>query len=230
MSRRSYLSIDLDYWSEEVDDTDSFYFFERVFDLGLPILVVESHEQLLDHVNKSGADTLYNVDYHSDFTGFENKNEAKTDMEEDAEDGTWINYVDWRWEGTVHWMYPKEICYGSSQDSNRDGLGVCWTEPGQNPFKKSTYNQWKHIKKSVGYSEIDWDSIVTVGFAISAYYLRGWWDERKNEKNLIPFRRVAEQLRIKNRIHDTIGSVTQGSSWKKTVKSKFKLTQENVTA
>lgn len=221
MVRKTYLSIDLDYWHKERSDAACRAFFLKVFRLNLPIIIVDSHERLLPYVEQSGANVLVNVDYHSDFIGFVSKVECEGKMKRQSpEDGTWINFVQWRTTGEVHWMYPERECYGSCQISNRSGRGACWVEPEENPFRKRTYNEWQTIKKSLGTDEIEWDTVVAVGVALSVdYLLRMSWHESTKELNLIPFSWTAKQLGVAERILENFDDIMEGSTWQTKVES-----------
>lgn len=221
MDKRSYLSIDLDYWQKEKNDVACRVFFEKVFRLKLPILVVDSHERLLWHVNKSRADILYNVDYHSDFVGYKNKAEEEKDRKRKPKDGTWINYVKWRRNGEVHWMYPEAKCYGSCQMSAQRGSGACWVEPSENPFRKSTRFDWKSARRSLGNSDVQWDTVVAVGLSISSNYLPIlWWgDNFHSDLNVLSYHWTLEQLGLVERVLNSLGTNTEGSKWEMIVQT-----------
>ena len=89
---KSYLSVDLDFWSDYKNDTANTNFFKKVCGLGIPIRVVDSHEKLLKHINSVQADMLYNVDYHSDTFGFANERDRKEWYEENSlpDEGQWV--------------------------------------------------------------------------------------------------------------------------------------------
>lgn len=221
--RKAYLSIDLDYWQKEDTDKACRRFFEQVFSLGLPITVVDSHERMLQAVNKSKANVLYQVDYHSDFSGCESAFQAQREAKEKPEDGTWINYVKWRKEGELYWFYPLPKCYGSMQvyktpKGYSRGSGVCWVNAEQNPFRKGTYKEWKTIQRARGHSGIDWSIIVGVGVSLSADYLVRivsiYTGPKKDlHKNVKPFEWAVSKLGVRQRLINSFVSNTQGSKW-----------------
>ena len=156
----SYLSIDLDYWYRNRTENGSIKFFRKVFDLGLPIKLATSHEELLPHINKHKADILYNVDTHADLFGKQDK--AAMDnfkLRNNPIDGSWGAFVNWRETGCFWWMYSRTI-----------DAGICWPDPGEyDPFIDG-YSGWKETKRTKGYQDIKWDSITAVGVAISPDY------------------------------------------------------------
>lgn len=156
----SYLSIDLDYWMLHLNDTACVKFFNRIFSLGLPIQIVQSHEELLPHINENKADVLYNVDYHSDLFGFNNEEEPKTWLKENnPKDGTWGAYVDWRKDGHFVWIHPQSHCM-------EIGKGACWHNPKENPFR-GAFVEWNKVSNSLGKGRLNLDSVIAVGVAVS---------------------------------------------------------------
>jgi hypothetical protein len=218
MEQKSYLSIDLDYWNDEYTDGACKSFFKKVFALGLPITIVDSHERLLYSVNSSGANVLYNVDFHSDFFGYRSRDEAKAEMGRKIQDGTWVNHVRWRRKGSYFWMYPEARCYGNRESYQTNGGeyrgdGVCWVTEEENPFFPTTYNEWKSVKRLKGHRKIDWETIVSVGVAISRDYLTGnLYYAGGVEKCSIQW--AIDMLKIKKRLN-TGSMFTKGSKWVK---------------
>jgi len=160
---KSYLSVDLDYWMLHQNDTSCVKFFNKVMSLGKKIRVVQSHEELLEHVNESKADILYNIDYHSDLFGFEDKSEIeKWFVENSAEDGTWGVFVNWRKSGQFCWMHPVKDCINL-------GVGACWVGSNEDPFN-GAFVEWEKVWNQVGIGGLDLESVTDIGVAISPDY------------------------------------------------------------
>lgn len=163
---RSYLSIDLDYWSKHQSDKQSLRFMKKVFNLGLPVFFVKDHEQLLPHLNAEKYDIVYNVDYHSDIFGFRDAADRETWYSKNKpECGNWSVFVDWRSTGIFHWMYPHAFCY--THDNDWRDSGVCWTGLKDNPYLGGVIKEWKELRKSKGVAQIDWGTIKAVGVCLS---------------------------------------------------------------
>lgn len=139
----SYLSIDLDYFNDR--DKSLSLFFDKVFQLNLPIYVSCFHDQLLQHVNISGCRTLYNIDYHSDLS----------DGVNDLNEGNWVNYVTWKAIGKYYWHRPNTV----ARRNNYCHLNT-------NPFYGVTPGGWRIAKQWVGLG-INWKSIRSVGCCLS---------------------------------------------------------------
>ncbi len=163
----SYLSVDLDFWCDKKDDKKSTKFFTDVLSLNLPMYVVESHEQLLDDINKHTYDNIYNVDYHSDLFGFHSRSEMIKWKKKNPypDEGQWGVFIKWRRNGSFHWMYPKEDCY--EKKSGCRGRGACWEEESDNPYLDTSYCDWKGVFKDVGIRKIRWDTIRAIGISAS---------------------------------------------------------------
>ena len=95
---RTYLSIDLDFWNDlnAADITLSRLLLRRG---DIPAIAVMNHQQLLQSINRSGADFLVNVDEHSDLTN--------TDVNIFT-CGTWVSYVKWRTQGQYLWVRNQQ--------------------------------------------------------------------------------------------------------------------------
>lgn len=164
---RTYLSIDLDYWtfidSKTLDyqpfiDCDEF--FAKVLKLKLPITYVRHHHVLLRAINSvPDLDCVVNVDYHSDLA------DINLDCEKNAElnPGTWGNFIYCRSHGTFQWNYPFDKCKG-------DFTGYCHSIEENNPFKNSSHSGWARAEHTHGIKEIPWKTIVGVGVCLSPNY------------------------------------------------------------
>jgi len=166
----SYLSIDLDYWAvhkDVVKDINhSTRFFRKIKQLNIPMYVVYSHEQLLPHINENECECLYNIDYHSDISGYFNVEEKQKWLKKNKPvDGTWAMFVDWRKKAKFVWRYPDKCCYQLL-------LGACWPSDKEDPFKTAKpFNDWKDASHGVGIKGIDWKNIKAVGIALSSRYV-----------------------------------------------------------
>ena len=149
---KTYLSIDLDYWSYSTEQS-AVRCFDRVFSLGLPIYVAPYHHQLLTHMNESACDTLINVDFHSDLCDL---HDPPHDL---LNEGTWGNFVSWQKNGRFIWRYPS---------GPRVHDGYCHAR--LNPFTKNA-SGWKKTEMKKGLSDLPWDSVQAIGVCLSKYWL-----------------------------------------------------------
>jgi len=155
----TYLSIDLDYWSFYTQRSAVTAFFNKVFGLGVPLLVVGSHEQLLSDVDKSGCTHLENIDYHSDLVGEEGCGAAPID-------GSWLSHVRWRSKGSLLWRCPDLMqCFTLGQ-------GCCHGR-GKDPLRDPSATGWKRVGVVEGLRRLPWSDVARVGVAISFGYLKG---------------------------------------------------------
>jgi len=149
---KAYLSIDLDYWRRQETPLSCAGFFRRVWSLGLPIYVAMYHHHLLPHINGNDCDVLINVDYHSDLADLEKGRVVEFN------EGTWGNFIDWRYKGTFIWRYPLPECLHT-------GVGYCHEE--QNPFVDPRVARWERTKERLGLYGIPWQNIAAVGVCLS---------------------------------------------------------------
>jgi len=158
--KKSYLSIDLDFWKEYRDSRSSTSFFNKVFALNVPMLFVIEHEELLNDINSSKADVLYNIDYHSDICS-----DNEIEVDDNPTDGTWVNYISWRNKGKYCWICPSlNECY-----TNQNGT-CCWISD-SDPFKYKKESGWKSIEVTQKLKTIDWRTITNVGVCLSPCFL-----------------------------------------------------------
>lgn len=151
----TYLTVDLDYWTDYSSTSAPNRFFRQVFGLDCPKVVITSHESVVRYANKSGCRTIYNVDYHSDITDF--YGEAAVDRE--FNEGTWANYIRWRRQGTFIWRHPhKHDCIVN---------GHCHSRHTQNPFNQAEFAGWKVVKRCRGLAGIPWDDVKEVCICLS---------------------------------------------------------------
>lgn len=161
----SYLSVDLDYWILERDDASSLRFFERIFWSDVQIDFVESHEELLEFVNLKNYGKLINVDWHSDLV------EASCSHLE-LEEGSWVNYVDWKASGAYEWIYPCDVRWSFSS-------GNCYHK--EDPFRDGLCD-WGSVSRSPNL-EIDFGEVERVGVSFSPNWV-----------NVLSVQRVLKEL------------------------------------
>lgn len=176
MVKDIYLSIDLDFWKDEGqrEYEELFFYLGNLFEKNIPIICVEYHHQMLPFVNrKKNLKELINIDFHSDFTDMTMK-----ELEEDNlfNEGTWINFVNFRKRGTFTWIYPNRSCYFDRYkgiDGECRGWGRCDIK--KNPFdyrntKKITeWNKAKLRKTFPTKNEIN--RIAEIGICISPNWI-----------------------------------------------------------
>ena len=115
------------------------------------------HHRLLPHINKSKADAVYNIDFHSDLSDRVPRHCVN--------EGTWANFVKFRSKGKFIWFYPFRECYLVT--------GRCDSE--ENPFENPTeLTGWKDADHRLHKPSLDWlknKKIVGIGFCISPDYI-----------------------------------------------------------
>lgn len=162
MARETFLSLDLDYWSEDYSDAGMIPMLETLVELDVPIHCVVYHNELTPIINNiSGLKSLINVDYHSDFADLKPSQLTQANFSE----GTWINYVNFASTGKFTWVYPSERCYSR--------YGICHTD--YNPFSvrvnrvKNTC--WADSRRRQGNKKVlkpaELDDIREIGISIS---------------------------------------------------------------
>lgn len=158
---KTYLSIDIDYWTGTKLDINSGLpfvnrsFIKRVIGTGKDISVFMSHEQMLSDIEKSGARKLVNVDYHSDLS--DNSNGILPELNE----GTWVNHLSFCKEGEFIWIYPDINCYEEN--------GRCDSD--ENPFSQRSLEicGWRKVSRRCNKLPTDTElrDVVKIGFSIS---------------------------------------------------------------
>jgi hypothetical protein len=161
----TYLSIDLDFWDELRTYTHLRKFLKKVKRTTDNIEIVDSHESLKPHVNKSHCQNLINVDFHSDICDINFKKER-------LNCGNWVNYVNTRFSGNFIWIHPHPkdcLTKGYCHDEYAGDEKII------NPFVNPQIANWNHTKKIFNHTPekfIPWDSVTAVGIAFSYYWLR----------------------------------------------------------
>lgn len=159
----TFLSVDLDYWTQESDDKEAIVFFEELQKEKKPTFLVQSHEEMLPAINASGCLRLVNMDAHSDLAerrhfGPPNAsyNRPGAFREVDLRDGTWVSCVKWRRRGEYLWV-------------TRDGISCeLYHDPFSNTHGKIT--DWRWIGEVDDYFTIPWKDVKLVGIAWSPDY------------------------------------------------------------
>lgn len=152
----TYLSIDLDYWCDELSPKAATRFFRRLFRLWSgQIMVALYHHHLVRHINRvKGLNAITSIDYHSDLT--DELGDTLT-----LNEGNWANFVNFQGQGTFTWRYPSRECLNSS-------TGYCHRH--DNPFEKNC-TSWARTRKKEGLAGISWQSIRAVGVCFSPEWL-----------------------------------------------------------
>ncbi len=168
-----YLSIDLDYWictNGNWRPPKGIPFLRKVFNLGVPLQVVLSHEELLKYINKSGANAIINIDYHSDL--------ADNDVDGvELNEGTWGNHVAFCGDQNASfiWIHPYPVC-------NSRNEGRC--DEYENPFTKQCKRicGWTKTERKCGKlpSKSVLNKVVEVGISISP----NWCEEDELQEYL----------------------------------------------
>lgn len=159
----TYLSIDLDYWTEFPTA-----FMDKVASLNVPTAIAIEHHRLIHHINSFDCVRLVNVDTHSDLCG-------GSEPGEPVEDGTWGAFVSWRDhpKSSFVWSYPLAACVLGR--TNQTGTW-CDNEPELNPFFKRDPKPlcgWSKTSRRISpiVSKMEWHSIKAVGICLSPAFL-----------------------------------------------------------
>jgi hypothetical protein len=148
-----YLSIDIDFWEEAETAEKAITNILDNLPKKTPLIAVMNHQQLLKAVNSSKANTLINIDTHSDFAG-----KAVTELN----CGTWVAYVNWREEGKYIW-YRSEVAY----DRGRcDWAGDTWNDNSDWKSSKTAYRGQEYDFSK----HLDLKNVVSVGICLSPDY------------------------------------------------------------
>jgi hypothetical protein len=152
----TYLSIDLDFWMYYKNSKGIIPFFDRVFDLNVPITFVIEHEELVPDIKKvKNLTTLYNVDFHSDII-------AQKERGRKARDYNWANFIPNSKKADYIWILPYKYCYNEEE-------GLCHAD-GVNPFNNQKASGWRSCKyKKI--NKIKWKNIERVGVCLSPCFV-----------------------------------------------------------
>jgi len=172
-----YLSIDIDYWNLAETALEAKDFFRKIFRLGVPLVIVWDHQDLIEFADKSAATKVINVDYHSDYANLTEKQ-----FEELVPDcGTWVEYIKRLKE--FEWRYPSfSRCF-----KNMEGRCEEWTRFGVNAamrFWKAGVSRRGHVvAHKQGIKNLPYSQIVAVGVAVSF----GYWNNDKIENDIYKY-------------------------------------------
>ena len=155
----TYLSVDLDYWGfyKVLNKRNMSEYLDRIFRLTCPVHIVNSHEDILQYLNKVKAKHIINIDYHADI--------VNEDSGYDLCDGTWANYYKYKKDCVFEWRYR----------SKKDFIqGRCDNIPKTKFVDIPT--GYKAVLSDVGLYHIDWSLIGEVCIATSPLYWGCGWD------------------------------------------------------
>jgi len=152
----TYLSVDLDFWSQHNDTKSATRFFRRVQGLNVPVTFFIEHDEMVQDIKKVKELTpLYNVDYHSDIIAHKERGDY-------AEDYNWANFIPGSKKADYTWILPNRKCYNLYE-------GLCHGD-GIDPFDEPEKSGWKSCTVDT-MSKINWKNIVRVGVCISPIYI-----------------------------------------------------------
>lgn len=155
----TYLSVDLDYWGsyQILNKKNMCKYLDRIFRLECPVYIVNSHEEILQYLNKLKVKHLINIDFHADVVN----NAGKFDFC----DGTWANFYKYKKDCVFEWRYR----------SRKDFIqGRCDNIPKTKFVDIPT--GYKALLSDVGLYHIDWSLIGEVCIATSPLYWNCSWD------------------------------------------------------
>ena len=169
-----YLSIDLDFWMKDYAKGDMFEYLDSVLNRNIPVICVAYHHEMLPYVNsKKGLQELINVDFHSDLTDMK---ASELEKSKQFNEGTWINFVNFRKKGKFTWIYPNRQCYIDRihpVDGEFRGYGRCDVDA--NPFDyRNTQKicEWKQARvRSIMPTKKEMERVVEIGICLSPNWI-----------------------------------------------------------
>jgi len=158
----TYLSIDLDYWAmmpRGYNGKAYLNFIESIMEKDIPVKMVVSHEEILEHLEQKKPNHIINIDYHSDICA----DSEHSDHEIPFDEGTWAAFYSHRNQSIFEWRYPdREAClikgYGRCDGEEYGGY------KGKLPVETFGYNKVIYKK---GLQGIDFSNIIEVCFVLS---------------------------------------------------------------
>lgn len=175
---KTYLSIDLDYWlGSSYNDPEDLSTLGSVLNAVKHVgntLMVDEHQNILDHINSIEPDKIIHIDFHQDIA-YPHKREPEIELH----CSNFFYYVNNRKDIDYEWFYPEKDC---ASLQHRNGLCVNYT----NPLSKDNwiFNAQKHKKGLPPIKELK--SVSAVGFAASRdYCMYPGWDSREWLERLI---------------------------------------------
>jgi len=170
----TYLSVDLDYFDLDKTPLSGKSLFRRLFKLNVPLVIVDTHEDLVRYVNRSKSTKLINVDYHSDFG-----NLKKEDLKPyNFNCGTWIDYL----KNVVHFEWRYRSCKACFKDKE----GRCesnWYGDDSAFWYTGVSYQGHNVRHKQGIKYLPYSSIVAAGVAVSPEY----WNNEGVEQDIMNF-------------------------------------------
>ena len=122
---KTFLSIDIDFWNSvahadgvEIALENLNSVFNHCKTNGVPLSAVANHNQMLSLVNKSKANQLINIDYHSDL--------ATNDVD-NLNCGTWVSYVKQRNKSKYKWLHYNDAYDGDCNGAEPIFAGIMGT-------------------------------------------------------------------------------------------------------
>lgn len=163
MLKKTYLSIDLDYWftNDECCRIKQLKNVLRSIKNIKNIKIVGEHHRMLSHINSVAPDKIIHVDYHQDI-GFPTERNQK-DFSMFC--GNFLYYVKNRQSMDFEWYYPE---YSAG---NGKGLGYCTSSYDPNPNSKKNHIFKTQIRRLGLPPHSTLSSCSAVGISIS----RNWW-------------------------------------------------------
>jgi len=161
---RTYLSIDLDYFhcagftpiDEDLVNKRFDVFIDWIVSLNMKPKFVESHEQLLDHINETSPDKILHIDTHSDIAFTDPRGNSPK-----LNDGTFMFFVEGKRNIEYEWRLPDRVhCI-------RNKAGICDCEGWPTVKMRKQDSGWKKLSYKAGLSGIKNHEIASIGFAFS---------------------------------------------------------------
>lgn len=171
MTRDTYLSVDLDYWTARPEDFGGIDsadvaasdFLRRVRAWSPSVILCADHDQFVPHVNgvfPTPIRRVINIDYHSDLPDWG----AATPFPE-LNEGTWGLYVSmphtkaFEWRSATKDRMPERRCCSNPSD------------PATDPFITEGLTPYHAVEHRTGTQGIPWGQIAAAGVCISP----AWW-------------------------------------------------------
>jgi hypothetical protein len=185
---KTFLSIDIDYWEDEIDRLQyQFHLMMRRID-NIPIIAVMNHQQMLLEVNSSKAHRLINIDAHSDLASYKIRTLCC---------GSWVSFVNWRQQGQYVWIRRRQDPWFGSCNGNQTrswSFGTDWKTTNSRYIHEKNLKLTNYLHDCVGVgicmspAYAQQDAIKVLREIVNQYnipYRKGWKSE-KQERVLRP--------------------------------------------
>jgi hypothetical protein len=132
---------------------------KQLLSIDAPLIFVESHEQLVTHVEKTFADVhkgnLVNIDFHSDLVSYGDQHNSP------LADYNWVN----------HLSFATRPGFKYTWCSWSKGTGRCHSDKYASPFKGNS--PWADRVKVLRYTKkpVEFNNIQGIGIVLSPLYL-----------------------------------------------------------